>query len=199
MYPNSQTLGRGVFFMKYDWKFKYQCVLDYKAGKEIPNDMFGSAKRKLDSVEIWTRIFDIHGVEGLKHKSFYKEWTKEERYEIVAKILAGKPIKPTAIETGINPGQLYSWVKRYKEYGYEGLELSHRGRPPKGGSNMTKNTKQKPTKLNQSEREELILLRRKLEYAEAENAYLKKLAALVAEKKAESSAKAKKQSSSKDS
>jgi len=84
-------------------------------------------------------------------------------------------------------------------YGYDGLELKKQGRPPKEGITMTGKKKDKPSKLTQSEREELILLRKKLEYVEAENAYLKKLAALVAKKKAESSAKAKKRSSSKDS
>ncbi len=64
---------------------------------------------------------------------------------------------------------------------------------------MTKSKKDKPQELTQSEREELILLREKDKYLEAENAYLKKLAALTASKKMESSVKAKKQSSSKDS
>ena len=64
---------------------------------------------------------------------------------------------------------------------------------------MTKSKKDKPEKLTQSEKEELILLREKEKYLEAENAYLKKLAALTVKKKAESSAKAKKQPSSKDS
>ena len=63
---------------------------------------------------------------------------------------------------------------------------------------MTK-SKRKPEKLTRSEKEELILLREKERYLEAENAYLKKLTALTVKKKAESSAKAKKQPSSKDS
>ena len=29
-----------------------------------------------------------------------------------------------AIEAGINSGQLYQWVQRYKQYGYDGLELT---------------------------------------------------------------------------
>ena len=58
---------------------------------------------------------------------------------------------------------------------------------------------EKPKDLTKSEKEELILLRRQNEYLKAENAYLKKLRALIAQKKAESSLKAKRQESSKDS
>jgi transposase len=59
--------------------------------------------------------------------------------------------------------------------------------------------KDKPEELTPSEKEELILLRRQNEYLKAENAYLKKLRALIVQKKAESSVKAKKQPSSKGS
>lgn len=179
--------------MKYDWKFKYQCILDYKEGKEVPEEYFPNKMKRTDYIDTWIRLFNIYGIEGLKHKTFNKVWTKEQRYELVAKVLAGRSNKSVAIEAGISDGQLCQWVKRYIEYGYDGLELRKRGRPPKEGITMTGKKKEKPSKLSQSEREELILLRRKLQYAEAENAYLKKLAALTAKKKMESSAKAKKQ------
>lgn len=184
--------------MKYSYEFKLECVKNYKEGKpiEVPNstrkDIFMYNVRK------WRRLFDLYGPDGLKHKQFNKDWTKEERYELVAKVLAGQSKKSVAIEAGINDGQLYQWINKYKQYGYDGLELKHKGRPPKGGYIMTK-SKNKPEKLTQSEREELILLREKEKYLEAENAYLKKLTALTVKKKAESSAKAKKQPSSKDS
>lgn len=54
------------------------------------------------------------------------------------------------------------------------------------------------SKLTLSEKEELKLPRRRNEYLEAENAYLKKVRALAIEKMA-SSAKAEKQKSSKNS
>ena len=59
---------------------------------------------------------------------------------------------------------------------------------------MTMNNDNKPEELSKSEREELIAPRRRNEYLEAENAYLKKIEALAIQKTA--SAKAKKQPSS---
>ena len=62
---------------------------------------------------------------------------------------------------------------------------------------MSKKTK--PKELAQSDYEKLKLLERENEYLRAENAYLKKLRALIVQKQAESSVKAKRQPSSEDS
>ena len=44
--------------------------------------------------------------EALQHKNQNKEWTAEQKYELVAQVLAGKSIKETAFSVGINNGQL---------------------------------------------------------------------------------------------
>lgn len=175
--------------MKYSWEYKLECVENYIAGKQWPE---GATKKLKDKIVFWVRTYKIYGVDGLRHSSENKKWTAEERYEIVAEVLAGKSIMSTAIESGINDGQLYQWVKKYKESGYDGLQL-RKGRKPKE-ENMS--TKSKPEKLTKSEKEELVLLRKQNEYLKTENAYLKKLRALIAQKKAESSVKAKRQKSS---
>lgn len=54
----------------------------------------------------WTRIEDSCGPEALQHKNQNKEWTAEQKYELVAQVLAGKSIKETAFSVGINNGQL---------------------------------------------------------------------------------------------
>ena len=183
--------------MKYDWEFKLKCVEEYITGRWVqkPKQTDCSEKRFHDNVREWTRIYELYGVDGLKHKSVNKDWTPEERYEMVARVLAGRSIKSVAIETGISNGQLYQWVRRYKQFGYDGLKLK-KGRKPIG-PDMSKDDKGR--QLTKSEKEELILLRKQNEYLKAENAYLKKLRALIVQKKAESSVKAKRQPSSKDS
>ena len=185
--------------MKYSWEYKLQCVEYYRAGKEIKIPDGVKPESFKHKVREWSHLFSLHGVDGLKHKSFYKDWTAEERFELVARVLAGKSITSVAIEAGINDGQLYQWVRRYKTSGYEGLELGRRGRPPKDPKPMKKVIDD--NKLTPSEKEEFKLLKRRLEYLEAENAYLKKVKALEIKKKAlkksSLSAKAKKQDSSK--
>ena len=48
-------------------------------------------------------------------------WTPEAKYELVAKVLAGQSNKSVAVSAGINNGMLYTWVRKYKELGYNGL------------------------------------------------------------------------------
>ncbi|MCQ2122533.1 MAG: helix-turn-helix domain-containing protein, partial [Fibrobacter sp.] len=183
---------KGVFFMKYDWKFKLDCVLKYKEG--IRNFVPAGVVRRgfLCHVRSWVKAYDDLGIDGLKHSSFNKEWTAEQRFGLVAKVLAGDSVANVAKNAHINGGQLYQWVRKYREKGMDGLQL-RKGRKPTE-TNMPK----KKAKLTQTEQEELKLLRERNRYLEAENLYLKKLRALELEKTAKL-AKAKRRESSKPS
>ncbi|WP_410208319.1 transposase [Fusobacterium sp.] len=50
----------------------------------------------------------------LRHKPQNKNWTADERLEMVSQVLAGQSYTSVAISTGIHPGQLYQWVHKYK-------------------------------------------------------------------------------------
>lgn len=84
--------------------------------------------------------------------------------------MAGASVRATAITAGISNGLLYQWVQRYKIEGYEGLAAKRKGRSPKEAP-MKK--KVEPAELTPSEREELIQLRARVEYLEAENEVIK--------------------------
>ena len=187
--PNPGQPGGGVFFMKYSLEFKLECVKKYLNGERIPTP--GKTKNQRDAfmchVRHWVKNYKDLGIEGLKHSHHNKIWTPEERFSLVAKVLAGNSIKSVAEHAHINIGQLHRWVKRYEEKGTDGLQL-RKGRKPK----MPRGTKKDSTKLTKSEKEELILLREKAKYLEMENEYLKKLDALVTKREA-AEAKAKKQ------
>ena len=175
--------------MKYSLEFKMECVQKYMKGEYIPTPGKSHNQRLsfLSHVRAWTKKYNDLGIDGLKHSNTNIEWTQEKRFELVAKVLAGNSIKSVAKSAHINDGQLYQWVKRYKEKGMDGLQL-RKGRKPK----MPRGTKKDSTKLTKSEKEELILLREKAKYLEMENEYLKKLDALVTKREA-AEAKAKKQ------
>ena len=183
--------------MKYDWKFKLDCVLKYKEGKRDFVPQSNNRRTFLLQVRCWVKAYDDLGIDGLKHSPFNNEWTAEQRFELVTKVLAGESIKSVARNAHISCGQLYQWVKKYREKGMDGLKCLKKGRPPKGGFSINIMPKKK-AKLTPTEQEELKLLREKNKYLEAENLYLKKLRALELEKTAKL-AKAKKQESSKPS
>ena len=183
--------------MKYDWKFKLDCVLKYKEGRRDFAPKSNSRRSFFRHVRDWAKAYDDLGIDGLKHSSFNKEWTAEQRFELVAKVLAGESISSVGRDAHIDSGQLYQWVKRYREKGMDGLKCLRKGRPPEGGFSINVMPKKK-AKLSPTEQEELKLLRERNEYLEAENLYLKKLRALELEKTAKL-AKAKKQELSKPS
>ena len=177
--------------MKYTLEFKLECVDKYKNGEAI--DVPKGVKHKrtfMAYVRVWAKNYADLGVDGLRHSSTTKDRTAVERFELVAKVLAGGSMKGVAREAHVNYGQLYQWVKRYRERGMEGLEC-RRGKPPKEPI-MPK----KKAKLTPSEKEELELLRARNEFLEAENLYLKKLDALVTKREA-ARPKARKRKSSK--
>ena len=63
------------------------------------------------------KTFDELGIDGLKHYSFNKQWTIEQRFNLVAKVLSGNSITNVAKNAHVDSGQLYQWVKKYREKG----------------------------------------------------------------------------------
>ena len=181
--------------MRYSYEYKKQCVELYRQGKwqETPDGV--TEKRFHDTVRIWVRIEDACGPEALRHKKQNKVWLAEEKYELVAKVLAGTSCTETAFTAGISDGLLYSWVRCYKMKGYQGLVTQQKGRPPKE-PDMKKQIV--PAELTPSEREEMIRLRAENERLRAEIAVVKKEIALREERGA-AQLKAKKLQSSKNS
>jgi len=181
--------------MRYSYEYKKKCVEMYRKGlyPETPGGIETKEFRK--SIRKWVRIEDACGPEALQHKNHNKVWTPEERYELVAQVLAGKSYKESALSNGINEGQLYQWVRKYKIWGYIGLVEKKTGRQSKE-TQMKKTVT--PSSLTESEREELIRLRAEVEYIKSENEVIKKEIALREEKQA-ALLKAKKQRLSKNS
>ena len=180
--------------MRYSYEYKLECVELYRQGRYPETPPGVSTKRFRNNIRDWARMEENCGPEVLKHKNINKVWTSDEKYELVAKVIAGIPRTDVALKAGINPGMLYQWVQKYKILGYNGLIEQKKGRPCK---NSKMKEKKNPAPLTESEREELIRLRAENEYIKAENEVIKKRIALRQEKEA-ARLKAKKQQSSKN-
>lgn len=182
--------------MKYTYDFKVECVELYRQGIWMTTPEGISKKRFRKYIVDWFKVSEKFGIEYLKSKATHRDWTAEDRFELVAQVLAGKATKAVAIEAGINSGQLYQWVQKYKMKGYEGLENLKKGRKPKEDCSMPK--KKKLKELTVSEREEMLRLKAENEVLRAEIEAVKKSIALSRERWDEQ-LKAKKQRSSKNS
>ena len=184
--------------MRYSYEYKRKCVEMYREGRwpETPTGI-KDHKNFHRMILRWFHAEEANGPEVLKRRGTNKEWTPEERYELVAKVIAGSSILSVANEAGIHNGLLSRWVRKYKLEGYNGLVNMRKGRPSKE-PHMKKINYNNPRKLNESEYEELVRLRAENAYIKAEIEVIKKEIALREEKEA-ARLKAKKQRSSKNS
>lgn len=167
--------------MQYTYKYKMKCVELYQNGvwPVTPDGVNEHGFRVM--VREWTHKVEIHGPEILRHKTLSKKWSADEKFRLVSKTLAGQSMRGVAVEEGISYGMLYGWVKKYESEGYNGLMPKKRGKQIQDII-MKKKTNFNP--LSESEREELIRLRAKVEYITAENEVIKKEIALREEKEA---------------
>ena len=181
--------------MRYSYEYKMNCIELYRQG-QWPDTPEGIKEHNFRiMVRRWSQTEKANGADALRCTHRNKEWTPEEKLELIAQVIAGNAIQSVSISAGINSGMLYQWVRKYKALGYNGLVNTKKGRPAKGPQ-MKKNVN--PVPLTESEREELIRLRAEIEYMKAENEVIKKRIALRQEKEA-ARLKAKKQQSSKNS
>ncbi|WP_270819729.1 helix-turn-helix domain-containing protein [[Eubacterium] hominis] len=159
--------------MRYSQEYKMNCIELYRQGK-WPETLDGIKERNFRGmVKKWSRMEEANDSEVLKHKNFNKNWTPEEKLELVSQVLAGKSNQTVAIKASINTGMLYQWVRKYKIYGYNGLVDKKNGRKSKN-QYMKKRNIADPRKFEESEYEELIRLRAKDKYIKAEIETIKK-------------------------
>ena len=125
--------------------------------------------------------YELYGLEGIKHPSKNRKYSADYKLEVINRVIQGE--SKTQLATLYNlpgAGTICSWMKKYEELGYNGLEGKQRR--PRGRPKIMTRKEKKNTLLTNDEREELIRLRKEKEYLEMENAYLKKLDALVKER-----------------
>ena len=183
--------------MRYSYEFKKKAIELFYQGEwpETPEGVLPHSFH--EQIRYWAKQEELHGPDINKFYGVKKNWSTEDKYELVCQVLAGESIRSVAIAAGINSGQLYQWVHKYKTLGYNGLINKPKGRRPKD-SNMKVTKNISPRQLNESEYEELIRLRAENAYIKAENEVIKKEIALREEKEA-ARLKAKKQRLSKHS
>lgn len=124
----------------------------------------------------WVRLYDRYGLEGIK-KGGNCCVTSEEKEAIVRLILEkGVPLSHVSIEKRVSVETVKHWIRKVREHGYASLrEKKKRGRPSRKAMGRPKK-KEPQTEVERLQVENLRL--------RAENALLKKVIALVGEKKA---------------
>lgn len=116
---------------------------------------------------LWDR-WRLHGRLALMRKPSQAFYSFETKLEAVKRFLAGQTKPHIAKDMGLSsPKVLERWIRAYRVHGEDGLRPKPKGRPPKASS------------LAAGGVSELEMLQRRVEYLEAENAYLKALRDLM--------------------
>ena len=161
--------------MKYSKEFKLECVMKYKNGEHIKDPPGTKHKHFHNQVLKWGRQYDSIGELALDHKR--PTLSVEERLRLIVRVENGESYTSVARSAGTYESQLIKWHKIYLQDGIEGLQSLKRGK-----SKMNNKPKIEKSLDQMTPEEKNKYYEERLEYLEAENAYLKKLRALVQSK-----------------
>lgn len=174
--------------IKYDVDFKLQVVHQIIKGKESVDSMSIKYNIATSQLKRWVHFYRLHGIDGLlpSNRHYSPEFKLEVVLEVKSKSLS---LKEASRQFRIpSDFTLKKWLTLYDSFGPEGLRVERRGRArPELRAPVMPRKPKKPLTREEQLLEELADLK-------AENAYLKKLHALVQSE----SAKEEKRKSSKN-
>jgi transposase len=171
-WTNNPAFGGALFMTKYSKEFRFKLVQEVEDGLPIKTTArkYGVGENTLRN---WWLHYSAGGIEQLF--SIRRIYTKEFKIQAIEYRWAHRvSYLQAAADLGIpDEGTLYTWEKRYIEFGSEGLHDTRLGRLP------TMPKKKVVPKKKRTREEELEAENAQLRM---ENAYLKKLNALVSER-----------------
>lgn len=155
----------------YSTDFKLKFIKDLKAstmGKAAIIKKYGIYEQTATK---WEKLYDLYGEAGLTRKSENSTYPGTFKQAIVEDMRNnGLSQQEISLKYNVGRKQIQDWERIYLEDGPKGLYVDRRGRKGRG---------RPPKKLDKKVEEDLIAENQRLRM---ENAYLKKLNALVREK-----------------
>ena len=159
---------------KYDEQFKQTVVQQYLSGKGGYTTLSHKYGLSDGLIRRWVGWFRAHGAAGLKKK--FTHYSAEFKLSVLQHIWDNDlSYGQAAAQFNIrNPGILSAWERSYRNGGFEALEPALRGK-----STAIAEPTAKPDIPSDDEKRSPEELLAELAYLRMENAYLKKLQALV--------------------
>ena len=164
---------------KHSKDFKLKCVKSLDESLPLPKYPGVSEKTILRHAQNCRRAYRIKGESILENTIIYRNYKLQDKIKACERVMKGESMRKVALDLGMaNHSTVRRWFYDYSQYGIAGLQYR------KGKKPVTMVLDDKPMKkpLTNSEREELIALRKRNEILEAEIDFLKKLDALVSKK-----------------
>ena len=156
---------------KLSYEEKIEIYNKRKAGVTLNtlHSKYGITKHNIQYL-VW--LIDRHGFDILKHtkNKYYPPYQKEQIINRV--LLNNESIQSVSVDEGLpSEGMLHTWIKKYKEMGYNIVERK------RGRSTMPKKSTKPPK--NETIEEKVKRLEEENLYLKAELDYSKKLRAVV--------------------
>lgn len=167
--------------VKYSIKQKQLAVRAVLGGRETCRSAARSLGCHKSAVQRWLKQYKQHGTKGFKIRNGSYDGAFKVR--VVQHIRRnGVSLPQAASHFNIpNESTIHSWLKIYEQRGATGLLKGRRGGK---ASTMTKKPGKKAPIPTDPATEKLAEMQKELDYLRAENAFLKKLRALVQQKEA---------------
>jgi len=165
------------FMAKYSVKFKLQIVREYIKGTGGYNALAQKYEVSRKYIPTWVGLYQNHGIQGLRRVRV--QYSTTFKLQVLKRMLQKSwSTQETATHFNIpSPSTIGVWLRLYNRGGLTALKPKPKGRPPMSKRTDYQALLNKP--IAELSHEELL---KRLEYAEAENAYLKKLEALAQQK-----------------
>ncbi|MGP5495066.1 helix-turn-helix domain-containing protein [Psychrobacter celer] len=161
--------------MRYDLDFKLQVIAYYEQGH---SSRATSKKFTVNPKFVlkWVKQYQSGGIDAIKPKTSKAYYSREFKHKVLTTMLSqGLSQSEVALRFNISsPALISHWHKAYRLQGLSGLTSKRQGRTAMSKPFIT----DKP-----DEEKSLAELKRENEYLRAENAYLKKLDALLQQKR----------------
>lgn len=168
--------------VKYNLEEKLAIVRAVNRGQHSCGSAAKQLGTNLTTVRRWVNLYKHHGKKGLK--SGHRGYNGVFKLKVIRCMLKNHlSLMETSARFGIPQDcTVAKWLAKYQTQGIEGLLKETRGRKR---SVMSKKSKKKTDSTSSgSEEKTLAALKAEVEYLRAENAFLKKLDALIQEEEA---------------
>lgn len=165
---------------KYDKQFKLKVVKQYLSGRTGIKALAHAHGLGHSMVRRWVSVYQQHDAAGLTKK--FSHYSAQFKLSVLRRMWREElSYGKTAVIFDIrNPSSIGVWERQYHAGGADALASKPRGRPKKMTAPLPPKADTPRGPDQERTREELL---EELEYLRAENAYLKKLDALIQAKK----------------
>lgn len=159
---------------KFTAEERIQIVLRYVYGSESIKAIAQEAKVSLNIVSGWIRLYEQQGIEAFQKK--YTSYSLQFKMDVLNYMneTGTSSYDAAAIFNISSPRLIRNWRSKFEQGGIGALEKKKKGRPP-----MKKKVKKIDSKKSIPAEGSVEALQEKIARLEMENAYLKKLNALV--------------------